>query len=155
VLGESCGAAVVTHPVAQYGMCCHSLPPEPNNGTSDKHHPSDNVSTTQIELTTHRNGQGDNVGRAVPSTSRVRVPVPFRSVSTSRGRECPPCLCTLRMVTVETEEPPLRGAPVGSRDILRGKETLCRGYSVQQEHSEGNPVEKKHHVGIFCAAGTF
>jgi hypothetical protein len=50
------------------------------------------------------------------------------------------------------------------------------GYSVQQGHSEGNPVEKKHYVGdilccrnilratqlkrnimlgIFCAAGTF
>lgn len=45
-----------------------------NNGSSDKDHPSAIVSTTQIKLTIHRNGQGDNVG-VVPSTSWVRVPV--------------------------------------------------------------------------------
>ena len=103
-------------------------PRSPNNGSSDKHHPSAIVSTTQIKLTIHRNRQGDNVG-VVPSTLPVRVPtlpasirqtVPVLRGEQTAGRRLrkvgfeswradqvqtsgPLCLCTLRMIRLGNE----------------------------------------------------
>lgn len=122
-------------------------PRSPNNGSSDKHHPSAIVSTTQIKLTIHRNRQGDNVG-AVPSTSWARVPVHFlfrfasMSVSTSRGRECPSCLCTLRMIRLETEASrPGGGPPVTGQCLTNVESSPCCIYRKAILQSAGQAAE--------------